>query len=348
MGAIAIAHHTTNPAYVWWHVAYQDLCYVPILVSAYWFGTVGAVVVAIVAGVGTALHFHTAWHGNTAFVVSQYGQAIAFVIAGAVGGTLAGSERRATKRYQDALAAAERARGELDASHAQLNRADRLASLGEIAASLAHEIGNPLAGIKGALEIVASRAVPGSPEDEFSALGSREITRLESLIQEFLDYARPREPRRAIVDLFELLERAHALVRREADDRGLSISLSRTEAPVISVDADQILQVLVNVMLNAIQASPSGGLVEIVLQTMGSAVAVDVCDQGQGIAPEHVAKVFDPFFSTKKRGTGLGLSISNRIVHNHGGRIEIVPRARGTLMRVHLPVDGGRSAPAFN
>lgn len=346
LGAISLAHYTTNPTYVWWHVAYQDLCYVPILLSAYWFGIAGALVVATVAGVGTALHFHEGWQGNTAFVVSQYGQAVAFVIAGAVGGALANSERRATKRYQEALAAAERARSEIESSHAQLIRADRLSSLGEVAASLAHEIGNPLAGIKGALEIVASRASPESPEEEFSALALREITRLEGLILEFLDYARPREPRRAVIDVMDLLERAHALVGREAVDRGVSISLIRTEVPVVFVDADQILQVLVNVMLNAIQASPSGGRVEIALQTTGAIVAVDVCDEGDGIAAEHRAKVFDPFFSTKKRGTGLGLSISKRIVHNHGGRIEIIPRARGTLMRIHLPVDGGRSDPA--
>ena len=346
LAGISLAHYGTNPALIWWHVAYQDLCYVPILVAAYWFGAAGGVAAAIVAGLGTAAHFHNVWQGNVPFVVSQYGQAVAFVIAGAVGGGLATAERRATRRYQEALVAVETAHVELQTSHEQLMRADRLSSLGEIAAGLAHEIGNPLAGVKGALEIIASRAAEGSPEAEFSTLASGEIARLEGLIEEFLRFARPHEPHRSQVDILDVLDRVVSLISREAADRGVSIDVARAPLPPVSVDPDQMLQVFVNIVLNAVQVSPAGGRVDITACVDNAGVAVDVRDAGPGIRPEHLGRVFEPFFSTKKGGTGLGLSISNRIVESHGGRIEVLQPGHGTVVRVWLRRDAVRPEPA--
>lgn len=336
--AISAGHYVTDPAHIWWHVAYQELCYAPILVAAYWFGMPGGIVTAVVAGLGTSVHFHHEWQGNTPFIVSEYGQAVGFVIAGTVGGVLASAERRATARHQQALSALEAAHGDLRASHDQLLSADRLSSLGEIAAGLAHEIGNPLAGVKGALQIIAARAEPGRPEAEFSALAAQEIARLEGLIEEFLRFARPHEPRRSDIDIYDVLDRVASLIGREAADRGVSIHVSRTNVPRVSIDLEQMVQVFVNIVLNAVQASPERGRVEIVASASDDMLTVDVRDEGPGIRAEHLEKVFDPFFSTKKRGTGLGLSISSRIVQSHGGRIEVQQPEHGTVMRVLLPL----------
>ena len=345
--AISIAHYTTNPALIWWHVVYQDLCYAPILVAAYWFGAPGGVAAALLAGLGTIVHFHEAWHDNLPFIISEYGQEVGFVIAGAVGGALATAQRRATRRHEQARAEVEAANAELRASHDQLMRADRLSSLGEIAAGLAHEIGNPLGGVKGALEIITSRATHGSPEAEFAELASREIGRLERLIQEFLRYARPHEPRRAATDIFDVLERVVSLLNREAEDHGVSVNVVRTKLPRVAIDGEQMAQVVVNVVLNAIQVSSQGGQVAIGASVRDESLAVDVRDEGPGIRPEHLPKIFDPFFSTKKRGTGLGLAISNRIVQSHDGRIEVVQPDRGTIIRVWLPLGALRPEPAL-
>jgi two-component system, NtrC family, sensor histidine kinase HydH len=334
---ILVAHFTTDPMLIWWHVVYQDICYIPILVAAYWFGVPGGLATSVAAGLGTVIHFHHGWHNNEPFVVSEYGQAIAFVITGVVGGALATAERRATRRHEQARRDVESAHAELRTSHQQLIRADRLSSLGEIAAGLAHEIGNPLGGIKGALEIIAAKAADGTPEAEFAALASREVARLESLIEEFLSYARPHDPHRSSVDLFDVLDRVVSLIAREAEARGVSIELRRTPAPRIALDADQMVQVFVNIVLNAVQASPARGRVDIGVRQQGSRLAVDIRDQGQGIRADHLARIFDPFFSTKKRGTGLGLSISNRIVRSHGGSIEVLQPGQGTIVRVLLP-----------
>jgi signal transduction histidine kinase len=211
--AISVAHYTTSPAHIWWHVAYQELCYVPILIAAYWFGVAGGLATAVIAGLGTILHFHHEWENNTPFIVSSYGQAVGFVIAGTVGGALATAEKHAAKRHRQALKALETAHAELETahtelktSHDQLLHADRLSSLGEIAAGLAHEIGNPLAGVKGALEIIASRATRGSPDAEFSEVASREVARLEGLVAEFLRFARPHEPHRMDIDIADVLD----------------------------------------------------------------------------------------------------------------------------------------------
>jgi signal transduction histidine kinase len=203
---------------------------------------------------------------------------------------------------------------------------------------LAHEIGNPLAGVKGALEIITSRAAPGSPEAEFSGLASREIARLEGLIEEFLRFARPHEPRRNEVDILDVLDRVASLLGREAQDHRVSIHVRRTRVPRVSIDADQMVQVFVNVVLNAVQVSPAGGHVDVAPSTRHGMLAVEVRDEGAGIPFEHLGKIFDPFFSTKQRGTGLGLSISSRIVQNHGGRIEVDQPGRGTVVRVLLPL----------
>lgn len=335
---ITVAHHATDPVRIWWHVAYQDLAYVPILVGAYWFGVAGGLAMAAVAAVGTVVHFQTMWHGNAPFVISEYGQAIGFMITGTVGGILATAERRATRRHQAARAALERAHTELQASHEHLVRADRLSSLGEIAAGLAHELGNPLAGVKGALEIITSRAAPESPEAEFSGLASREITRLEGLIEEFLRFARPHEPRRHEADIFDVLDRVVSLIGREAQDHGVSIHVTRTPAPHIWIDTEQMVQVFVNIVLNAIQVSPTGSRVELAPSASHGMLAVEVRDEGPGIPAEHLERIFDPFFSTKKRGTGLGLSISSRIVQSHGGRIEVEQPGHGTVVRVLMPL----------
>jgi signal transduction histidine kinase len=344
LAAIIAAHHATGPAHVWWHVAYQDLCYLPILVSAYWFGPAGGVAAALVAGAGTFRHFEGLWHDNPAFIISEYGQALGFLIAGAVGGALASAERRATRHYQQALAAIAAAHDELRKSHDEVRRADRLSSLGEIAAGLAHEIGNPLGGIKGSLEIIAGRALPGSPEAEFSAIGTREIARIERLIEEFLRYAKPHAPLRRDVDIFEVVLRVVTLLRPQAEEHGVSVEVQQNSTPPVSIDAEQVTQVFVNIVLNAIQISPRGGRIAIGAHVEDDRLVVAVRDQGPGIRPDDLRRVFEPFFSTRRRGTGLGLAVSQRIVQAHEGQIEIRQPGNGTIVRVLLPLQTGQPA----
>lgn len=337
---LSVAHAATNSTHVALHVFYQDLSYAPILVAAYWFGIAGGVSAALVAAAGTVAHFHHTWSDNQPFVFGQYGQAIGFMITGAVGGALASAQRAATLRYQQGLVALQAANAELRTSHEQLLRADRLSKLGEIAAGLAHEVRNPLASIKGALEIISARAQQGSPEAEFTSLATHEIERVQKLIAEFLAYAKPHEPQRQEADVFDLLDPVITLLTGEAERHAVILDVRRTAVPAVSVDPEQIGQVFFNVVLNAVQVTPSRGRVSVTASPnlTSRTLAVDVKDEGPGIRPDHLARVFDPFFTTKKTGTGLGLSISQRIVQSHQGTIDILQPGQGTVVRVQLPL----------
>ncbi|MBI2829268.1 MAG: hypothetical protein HYX77_08375 [Acidobacteria bacterium] len=340
IAGISGLHYITDTSRVVWHELYNYLCYLPIIVGAYWYGAWGGVAAAALTSAAFIPHIRAAWASNAAYTASQYGQVLVFHVIGITVGLLAGAQRRLTIRYRDSATSLERVNRELHDSQEHLRRADRLSALGEIAAGLAHEIQNPLAGVKGALEIVASRVTAGSPEAEFADIGGKELARLEALVREFLTYARPHEPALRPTDAHDVVERVAALLRAEAERKGIALVFERAATlPALSLDPEQITQVIFNVVLNAVQATGSGGHVRIRESLDPGWGVVDVIDEGPGIAPEHLSRIFDPFFTTKPRGTGLGLAISQRIVTAHRGTIEALPGSpSGSVFRIRLPL----------
>lgn len=340
IAVISSLHYVTPAARVVFHEIYNYACYVPIILAAYWYGVWGGLAAAVVASAAFVPHIRAAWAANTAYTASQYAQVIVFHLLGVTVGWLVSAQRRLTAQYRDMAASLERANNELRESQEHLRRADRLSALGEIAAGLAHEIQNPLAGIKGALEIVASRAAPRSPEAEFADVGAKELARLDTLVREFLMYARPRDPALRPTGLRDLLERVAALLHPEADKKQVALVLECPAATsTLELDPEQMTQVILNVVLNAIQASPKGARVRIRESTEAGWAQIEVTDEGPGIAPEHIGRIFDPFFTTKSRGTGLGLATSQRIVSAHRGTITAFPGApRGTIFHIRLPL----------
>lgn len=340
IGGIASLHFITDPSRVVLHEIYNYLCYVPIILGAYWYGAAGGVAAAALTSAAFIPHIRAAWASNAAYTASQYAQVLAFHLIGLTVGLLAGAQRRLTERYLAAAVSLEQANRELRESQEHLHRADRLSALGEIAAGLAHEIQNPLAGVKGALEIVASRVSQGSPEAEFAAIGVKELGRLEGLVTEFLTYARPHDPALRPADIHHVVERVAALLRPEAERKGVALVFERpVTVPPVSLDPEQITQVVFNVVLNAIQATMAKGQVRIRESAEPGWAVIDVIDEGPGIAPEHRSRLFDPFFTTKPRGTGLGLAITQRIVTAHRGTIEALPgSASGSIFRIRLPL----------
>lgn len=337
---IAALHHLTDPVQVVRHEVYNYLGYVPIILAAYRYGVAGGLATAVLMSAALIPHIRSVWADNPAYTASQWGQILAFHLIGVTVGLLAGAQRRSTARYRDAAESLERAHRDLVASHEQLRRADQLSALGEIAAGLAHEIQNPVAGIKGAIEIVASRVASGTPEAEFVGVAAKELLRVEGLVTEFLDYARPHDPALSPGDLHSLVRHVTAMLHPEADRKRVPLVVeSDAIIPVIELDPQQITQVLVNVILNAIQASEDGTPVRIREAVESGWVVLDVIDLGPGIPSGHLARLFDPFFTTKPRGTGLGLAISQRILTAHRGTIETMPGSpRGTVFRIRLPI----------
>jgi signal transduction histidine kinase len=224
-------------------------------------------------------------------------------------------------------------------------RQEKLASLGMLAAGVAHEIRNPLTAIKAALFIQQKRFAAGSPEYADSEVVQREISRLEKIVNDFLRFARPADPTLAVIASDELLREVQQFFAPQADKAGIRLALETVEAPV-RADAAQMKQVLINLVQNAVESTDRGGTVTLrnrrerkpLAGADRPVVILEVADTGKGIPPEVAKRLFDPFFTTKDTGTGLGLSIAARIVEKHHGALQYQTLTnRGTTFGVVLP-----------
>jgi two-component system, NtrC family, sensor histidine kinase HydH len=213
----------------------------------------------------------------------------------------------------------------------EMLRAEQLASVGQLAAGVAHEVRNPLAAIKMLVEAAMrpTHSMPLSPQD-LMVIHS-EIARLETIVQGFLDFARLPTLRPSTCDLREVVCQSIDLVRARSRQQNVAVVLQSPEAPVLEhLDFEKMRTVIVNLLLNALDAMPQGGRidVEITMDADGNARLV-FADTGHGISPEIAGRLFTPFASTKPTGTGLGLSLSRRIVEEHGGSLTAENRAEG-------------------
>jgi len=229
----------------------------------------------------------------------------------------------------------------------RMRASDRLAAVGELSAGIAHEIRNPLASIRGSVEMLASELAVEGENRHLMDLIQKESERLNRIIEDFLEYARlrPQSPRRN--HLRVLLEELCTMLRRR-DDLGGETTIELMSSPVdlvVEVDDEQMTQVFLNLSLNAIQAMEGKGTLTLSSQAELNdgkwEAVIRFADEGPGIDEESIDHLFDPFFTTKSDGTGLGLSMANRIVHNHEGRIEVRNRRRGGAeFLVRLPLAG--------
>ena len=243
----------------------------------------------------------------------------------------------------------------LKKSQSIMRRADRLASLGTLIASLAHEIRNPLVSIKTFTQLLPERIEDEEFRNYFLKVASGEIDRLTGLINELLGFARPSEPRLEGEDVNALIDKMEVLVATEARKKNVTLNKNYArDLPQIKADAEQLKQVLLNILLNAIQAIKGEGKIWIETRQVQIPIEdrvepftqIEVRDTGAGIPKENLERIFDPFFSTRIEGSGLGLAISHQIIHDHGGFISVESEVgKGTSFKVHLPLKpGGKGA----
>lgn len=232
-------------------------------------------------------------------------------------------------------------RAEIEHLHrTQMSRAEHFATLGELAAGLAHEIRNPLAGIAGVIEIVGRDLPPTSPAKSVVKDVRQEITQINRILTDLLETARPRAPEMHSSDLNTTVEHAVMLARQQVLSKPIRIEFTPAGSLLdVEHDSDQIHQVLLNLLLNSVQAIEGTGLVRIAVFAQNSSAVVTVTDTGRGIPPEHLPNIFRPFYTTKGNGTGLGLSLARRIVEEHHGQISVESSTgKGTTFSVVLPV----------
>ncbi len=237
-------------------------------------------------------------------------------------------------------------RSQLRRSRAILERHEKLASLGTLAAGVAHEVRNPLTAINVRLHSLSRNLIPGSSEQEDANVIESEIRRLERIVQEFLQFARPAEPRYVTVSADSLLAKVWRLMSGQLEKAKIQLQLQSPSDVWIRVDPQQMEQVLINLVQNASESIGRDGTISLSARSdtarldgrSRSVVVLEVRDTGKGIPPEVQRRLFDPFFTTKEDGTGLGLSIAARIVEQQGGTLHFTTAVnRGTTFHVVLP-----------
>ncbi len=220
----------------------------------------------------------------------------------------------------------------------QLIQAAKLAAIGELAANIAHEINNPLTTILGYTELLKEEDDMETIKNDLDII-ENESLRARDIVQQLLEFSRKRPLKIEQVDLYEILEDVKKLVLPNLKEKSIKLIEEKSELPKIEADRNQLKQVFLNLINNAIQAMHSGGILKIVTGKKDDTVMIEITDNGTGIPDEVLPRIFEPFFTTKKeKGTGLGLPISYRIVENHGGKIEVKSKLNvGTTFRVYLP-----------
>ena len=227
-------------------------------------------------------------------------------------------------------------------AEARLTHQAALARVGQLAAVVAHEVKNPLAGIKGAVQVLMSRRGASDPEQQVMRDIVGRIDALNELIGDLLVFARPRPPRLARVDLRRLLEEAVSMLRRDPIGATIGVSIEGAELS-LDADAELIRATVLNLLINAAQALEGSGRITIALARQGDSVAIDIRDNGPGIPEDMREQVFEPFVTTKARGGGLGLPIARRTAELHGGALTLLsPPDGGTVMRLTLPMQPAR------
>ncbi len=335
------------------HNIHYLLYFLPILMGGIWYGLVGGAATAVLVSVlyAPVVFGHL---GQNVFSsgTQKTLEIVIYNLVGWVTGILSQRQRiegegyrRAAEQLQKAY---EKLREQTDLiieKEEQLRRAEKLSTLGELAAGITHEIRNPLASIKGTAEILLDESTPTEKRAEFMQLMLDEVNRLNEVVVNFLELARFQRLRREKADINEVFRRMLQIV-------GLQKTLGKVQIqarlapglPQVSLDVSQMEQAILNLMLNAVGAMPEGGTLtvttELESQNGRDALRAEIRDSGEGIEPDHLPRIFEPFFTTKSDGTGLGLSIVRRIIKAHGGSVEITSEpGRGTCAIITLPID---------
>lgn len=352
---IGMLHWVTPGDKVFLHELYRRLNYFPIVVGALLYGMRAGLILAFCTIVAFIPHLHHFYLMGRDFYLSELTEIILYIAAGVVTGTIATQEKKARKQYQELSQKLERSYKRLHdqtevllAVEEQLRSIQKLSALGELSASLAHEIKNPLASIRGTAEIFLDEFPVGHPKREFVEILLKETTRLSKNVDEVLQFSKQQnmtashkpnpEP------LLDTITRVATLLENKLYKKGITLITDIPDTVTdYPVDGDKMSQVLINLLLNSYEAVDPQGKIWLKVEKRAHAVAMVVEDNGPGIPADEQEKVFLPFFSNREDGTGLGLAISSRIVESFGGSITVDSRPDGgARFTVLLPFDNNK------
>lgn len=347
----SLLHYFTPLSLPMLHDVYQRLYYIPIILAAFWFGFRGGIACAVVVSIAYAPHILFQWGGHLTMELEKYLEIVLYNVVGGITGFL--SQKEETRRKELELTAKgleesyEKLRRQADLIieiEEQLRSAERLSTIGELAAVLAHEIRNPLGSIQGTAEILKDDFRPGDKKYEFLGILIKESGRLNRVVEDFLRLARPQPVNLGTCDVMEELHNVFTLVSAEAKKRNVQLELKPAKLPLIEGDPEKLRQAFWNIILNGLQATPPGGAVSVLVSCKepenGDAcewIEIRFTDTGKGIPAGLIESILEPFFTTKPDGTGLGLAITRKIIESHGGTISVESEVdHGTSITVRL------------
>jgi two-component system, NtrC family, sensor histidine kinase HydH len=324
------------------HNILQNLYVLPIVIAALYRGWRGGVFAAIFAGFCDTLFTLRALsvlESMQDHLASQLAETVDFVLVGLVAGILADRQREQKKALQKTTEQLGMVYKELQENFESMKRTERLYAIGQLSAGLAHEIRNPLASLSGTIGILRRNPSAAEKRAECLDIMDKECQRLNNLLTSFLDFAKPRPPKLLEIDIPSILDSVMGLVLHTLDQRSITLRKETAlQLPVLKCDPELLKQVLVNLLINAIQASSNEQEILLQARIRGSNLLIQVRDQGSGVNAEDLDKIFDPFFTTKENGTGLGLSVAYQIVEQLGGILTAeINSDRGMTFTVSLP-----------
>jgi len=225
----------------------------------------------------------------------------------------------------------------------KLSRAEHLSSLGEMMAGISHEIRNPLGIIRSSSELLKKKMAGYDPSNLIPDIIIKESSRLNDIITDFLNFAKPKIPNMTLCKIDDIIEKNITFLASQIKEKGYTIDKHYdNNLPEITADSDMLYQAFLNILINAMQAMPQGGKINVQICSSDNAVKIFFEDQGEGIAEDILGKIWDPFFTTKIKGTGLGLGIVKNIIESHGGSVQIINRSvSGARVTVRIPVEQG-------
>jgi signal transduction histidine kinase len=306
------------------HVIFRQLYYIPIIYGAFSSGLKGGLATSLAVGLVYFIHITWQWNLPLGEYINQLLEIVLFIIIGVTTGILVERLRKEQNLYKETSEKLEIALEEQKEYQKQLIFSERMRSLGELSAGLAHEIKNPLSSIKSSVEVIEGTVNKDTPAGEFLRILADETERLNKVVNTFLSFAKPAKPELLPCKTEDVLEPVLKLLKPEFEKNKIFLKKElEKDVPEIYGDAQQLQQVFLNISLNAIQSMPDGGEFSISIKKTDRFIKIDFHDNGTGISEENLGKLFTPFFSTKKDGHGLGLAISYRIIENHEGEISV-------------------------
>ncbi|GAB6151445.1 ATP-binding protein [Desulfosporosinus burensis] len=344
---LTVIHYTNYHYEMNYHILLQFAYYLPVIYAAMRFGPAGGIISGLVI---TVLILPLMIYLQAMAPSAMYTQWVEIGLINVIGwltGFLTEQERKASRKHQLALQVQTQLVEKLKQEgqerkrlEGEIRQTERLTALGHMSAGLAHEIRNPLGIMKVSIQLLAQEKIEDGVVSEYCRVLLEECERLNRLVSEFLSFARPKEPVRGGIELGKLLEEGVSLIQPALGQHHIELIQARSqiEEQVVEVDPDQIKQVILNILLNAIDAQGDGGVIQLEGVRQAGFVGFAVSDEGPGISPDDMPYIYDPFFTTKEKGTGLGLSVVHSILDQHGGKITTTNRTDGGVrVEILLP-----------